>query len=147
MQKTWVLSLGQKDPLKRIMATHSSILAWKTPWTEEPGGLQSWRFFSLSIWLFAVRLSDWVTNTSTSTGRNTLYTDNNCAYDSSSRKRACAGEEPRGQVRCGERCSSRDWQERRGWEVGAAVFIQRQWRATEELKIKGGLIWGLPRWS
>ena len=34
-------SLGQEDPLKKEMATHSSILAWKIPWTEEPGGLQS----------------------------------------------------------------------------------------------------------
>ena len=34
-------SLGQKDPLEEEMATHSSILAWKIPWTEEPGGLQS----------------------------------------------------------------------------------------------------------
>ena len=36
----WVWSLGQKDPLKKGMATHSSILAWGIPWTEEPGGLQ-----------------------------------------------------------------------------------------------------------
>ena len=41
MRKTWVLSLGQEDPLEKGMATHSSILAWGTPWTEEPGGLQS----------------------------------------------------------------------------------------------------------
>ena len=34
-------SLGQEDPLKEGMATHSSVLAWRTPWTEEPGGLQS----------------------------------------------------------------------------------------------------------
>ena len=36
-----VRSLGQEDPLKQEMATHSSILAWRTPWTEEPGGLLS----------------------------------------------------------------------------------------------------------
>ena len=41
MQETWVLSLGQEDPLEKEMATHSSILAWKIPWTEEPDGLQS----------------------------------------------------------------------------------------------------------
>ena len=41
MQKTRVQSLGQKDPLEEEMATHSSILAWRIPWTEEPGGLQS----------------------------------------------------------------------------------------------------------
>jgi len=38
---TLVRSLGQQDPLEKRMATHSSIIAWKVPWTEEPGGLQS----------------------------------------------------------------------------------------------------------
>ena len=37
----WFQSLGQEDPLEEEMATYSSILAWKIPWTEEPGGLQS----------------------------------------------------------------------------------------------------------
>ena len=41
MLETWVQSLGQEDPLEEGMATHSSILAWRIPWTEEPGGLQS----------------------------------------------------------------------------------------------------------
>jgi len=41
MLETWVQSLGQKDLQKKGMATHSSILAWRIPWTEEPGGLQS----------------------------------------------------------------------------------------------------------
>ena len=41
MRETWVRFLGQEDPLEKEMATHSSILAWRTPWTEEPGGLQS----------------------------------------------------------------------------------------------------------
>ena len=41
MQEAWVQSLGQKDPLEKEMATHSSILAWRVPWTEEPDGLQS----------------------------------------------------------------------------------------------------------
>ena len=41
MQETWVRSLGQEDPLEKEMATHSSILAWKIPWTEEPSGLYS----------------------------------------------------------------------------------------------------------
>ena len=39
MQETQVLSVGQEDPLEKEMATHSSILAWEIPWTEEPGGL------------------------------------------------------------------------------------------------------------
>ena len=41
MQETQVLSLGQEDPMEKGMATHSSILAWRVPWTEEPGRLQS----------------------------------------------------------------------------------------------------------
>ena len=40
VQETWVQSLGWEDPLEDGMATHSSILAWRIPWTEEPGGLQ-----------------------------------------------------------------------------------------------------------
>ena len=38
-QETWVQSLGREDPLEKKMATHSSILVWEIPWTEEPGGL------------------------------------------------------------------------------------------------------------
>ena len=53
-QETQVPSLGQEDPLEKGMATHSSIPAWKIPWTEEPGGLQSMK-------LKRVR-HDWVTN-------------------------------------------------------------------------------------
>ena len=41
MQKMWIRTLGQQDPLEEEMATHSSILARKIPWTENPGGLQS----------------------------------------------------------------------------------------------------------
>ena len=41
MQEAWVQSLGQENSLEKGMATHSSILAWRTPWTEEPGGPQS----------------------------------------------------------------------------------------------------------
>ena len=41
VQEIWVLSLDQEDPLEKGMATHFSILAWKTPWTLGPGGLQS----------------------------------------------------------------------------------------------------------
>ena len=42
MQQTWVQSLGQEDPLEKQMATHSSVLVWRIPWTEEPGGLQGY---------------------------------------------------------------------------------------------------------
>ena len=41
MRETWVRSLGWEDPLEEGMATHTSILAWRIAWTEEPGGLQS----------------------------------------------------------------------------------------------------------
>ena len=41
LRETWVQSLGREDPLEKGMATHSSIHAWKIPWTKEPGGLQS----------------------------------------------------------------------------------------------------------
>ena len=57
MQETQVWSLGQEDPLEKGIATHSSILSWRIPWTEEPGGLQS-------MGLQRVR-HDWVTNTHT----------------------------------------------------------------------------------
>ena len=43
MWEMWVRSLGREDPLEEDVATHSSILAWRIPWTEEPGGLQSIR--------------------------------------------------------------------------------------------------------
>ena len=42
MQETWIQSLGQEDPLEKEMATSSSIVNWEMPWTEKPGGLQSW---------------------------------------------------------------------------------------------------------
>ena len=41
MQETWVQSLGREDPLEKGIVTHSSILAWRIPWTEEPGRLES----------------------------------------------------------------------------------------------------------
>ena len=56
MQETRIRSLGWKDPLENIMATHSSILAWRIPRTEEPGGLQSMgseRFGHGSSFIFA----------------------------------------------------------------------------------------------
>ena len=41
IQEIWIRSLGWEDPLEKEMATHSSILDWRIPWTEEPGGLRS----------------------------------------------------------------------------------------------------------
>ena len=55
MQETWVPSLGQDDSLEQEMAPHSGILAWRIPWTEEPGGLQSMGLQRVG--------HDWVTNT------------------------------------------------------------------------------------
>ena len=49
VQETWVRSLGQEDPLEEERATHSSILAWKFPWAEEPGRLQPWGTVSSSV--------------------------------------------------------------------------------------------------
>ena len=49
MQESWVQSLGQEDALKKGMATHSSIVAWRIPWTEEPGGLQSMGTFHFAL--------------------------------------------------------------------------------------------------
>ena len=55
MQEAQVQSLSWEDPLEKEMATHSSILAWEIPWTEEPGGLQSRGLQRVGL--------DWVTNT------------------------------------------------------------------------------------
>ena len=59
MQKTWVGFLGGADHLEKRMTTHSSILAWKIPWTEEPGGLQSMGLQRVG--------HNWATNTTTTT--------------------------------------------------------------------------------
>ena len=56
-KETWVRSLGQEDSLEMEMATHSSILVWKIPWTEEPDGLQSMGLQRVG--------HDWATNTNT----------------------------------------------------------------------------------
>ena len=56
-QITWVQSLGQEDILEKRMATHSSILAWEIPWTEEPGGYSPWGHKKIG--------HDWASNTQT----------------------------------------------------------------------------------
>jgi len=61
VHETQVRSLGQEDPLEKEMATHSSILAWRIPWTEEPGGLQSMRSQRVG--------QDWATNAFSFTGQ------------------------------------------------------------------------------
>ena len=55
VQETWVRSLGQEDHLEKGMATNASILAWRIPWTEQPGGLQSTELQRVG--------HDWATNT------------------------------------------------------------------------------------
>ena len=65
VQETWVWSLGREDPLEKEMATHSSILAWRISWTEEPGGLQS---------MGSQRVRhDWTTNTPTCCTKDIVY--------------------------------------------------------------------------
>ena len=59
IQETQVQSLGREDPLEKEMTTHSNILAWEIPWTEEPGGLQS-----MGSQKSQTRLNDSITNTS-----------------------------------------------------------------------------------
>ena len=59
VQETWVPSLGREDPLEKEMATHSSIFAWRIPWTEKPGGLQFTGLQKVG--------HNWVTNTFTFT--------------------------------------------------------------------------------
>ena len=49
MQETWVPSLGWEDPLEKGMATHSSILAWRIPWTENPGSRLQWEHKELDM--------------------------------------------------------------------------------------------------
>ena len=70
MQETWVLSLGREDPLEKAVATHSSTLAWRIPWREEPDRLHPWghkesdtteRFHSLTLPYFWIRSQSSVT--------------------------------------------------------------------------------------
>ena len=63
MRETWVQSLGWEDPLEKGMTTHSSLLAWRIPWTEEPGGYGPWggkedMTERLSLSLFPAQLRD-----------------------------------------------------------------------------------------
>ena len=61
MRETGVPSLGQEDPLEKEMATHSSILAWRIPWTEEPSGLQSMGLQRVGHnWATSFHLLSWV---------------------------------------------------------------------------------------
>ena len=69
MQETWVWSLHWEDPLEKGMATHSSILAWRFPWAEEAGGLQSMRSQRVG--------HDWATNTLSKSWRNAQSSSQN----------------------------------------------------------------------
>ena len=74
MRETWVRSLGREDPLEKEMVTHSSILAWRIPWTEKPGrvqsmGLQSWTrlsdftiLYTISIYIVLLTISIKISN-------------------------------------------------------------------------------------
>ena len=73
LQETWIQSLGWEDPVEKRMATHSSILAWRNPWTEEPGGIQS---------MGSQRVGpDWVTNTSYSYCRMNLFMNSSVTFN------------------------------------------------------------------
>ena len=56
MRETWVQSLGREDPLEKEMATHSSILAWEIPWTEEPGGSMGWQSTIVILLLMILKM-------------------------------------------------------------------------------------------
>ena len=58
MQVTWLRSLGQEDPLEKERATHSSIHAWKIPWTEEPGGISQMETSTLSVYNIQPRVKN-----------------------------------------------------------------------------------------
>ena len=60
-RETWVQFLGQEDPLEKVMATHSSILVWRIPWTEDPSGLQSMGLHVSKSWtqLFTFTYNIW----------------------------------------------------------------------------------------
>ena len=67
MRETWVRSLGWEDVLEKGMATHSSVLSWRNPWTKEPGGLQSMESQRVR--------HDWVTKHSTALGERAIIGD------------------------------------------------------------------------
>ena len=83
MQETQAWSLGQEDPLEEEMTTHSSILVWKIPWTDEPGGPQS-------VGLQRVR-HNWATNTFTSGGSVVKNLPANAGNTGGSRYHLCIG--------------------------------------------------------
>ena len=76
VQDTWVQSLGWEDPLEKETATHSSIIAWEIPWTEEPGGLQS--MGSQKSWTW---LDDYTITHTDETGKSKWHEKNWQSYD------------------------------------------------------------------
>ena len=97
MWETWVWSLGQEDPLEKEMATHSSTLAWRIPWTEEPGRLQSTGLQSVG--------HDWATSLSLSTRIKSMIT---AATDLKNHLKGVQG----GDQEWGNLCSEKSWQNR-----------------------------------
>ena len=100
MQETWIQSLGWEDPLEKGMATHSSILAWRIPWTEEPGGI-------LSMGLQRIR-HDWATNTFTF-----IYIEVRVQETPKIYKKGCIDREKKTL----KKASIRAWEQRRWKEV------------------------------
>ena len=97
MWETWVWSLGQEDPLEKEMATQSSTLAWRIPWTEEPGRLQSTGLQSVG--------HDWATSLSLSTRIKSMIT---AATDLKNHLKGVQG----GDQEWGNLCSEKSWQNR-----------------------------------
>ena len=79
MQETYIRSLGREDPLEKGMATHSSILAWRIPWTEEPGEPQSMGLQRVG--------HDWVTNTHIHTSREQVHCRNQISLKQTNKKK------------------------------------------------------------
>ena len=97
MWETWVWSLGREDPLEKEMATHSSTLAWRIPWTEEPGRLQSTGLQRVG--------HDWATSLSLSTRIKSMIT---AATDLKNHLKGVQG----GDQEWGNLCSEKSWQNR-----------------------------------
>ena len=121
MQETWIQSLGWEDPQGNGMATHSSILSWGIPWTEEPGGLQS-------IGLQRVG-HDWVTNTNFYTLRLNMLTCMKCIYRECSENRSAMSDSLRPHGLYSARLHIQPWYEKNIlWVLARIILISTQFQ-------------------